>query len=629
MGNTVAALETLTLADCKVAQDHAPVDRCEIVTDIVRLEQLSSDWQRLWESDRRAEIFQTPEWSRAWWRAYGESYRLCSIVVFAGQEVAGIVPLVERDGKLQFLGTPEADYADIICEERRAAEVLTLAVQTLMESVPDWKECAFHHLSRHSRVYRYHRELPWKLRAWLRCVPAARQHTIILRNQREEVFKVLLGKHHTRRIKNKLQKAGELRFRHLESAQEAAAYLPAFVRQHVRRHAVLGRRSVCSTPEFAEFVRALMREVGLSGRMRFGVLELNGQPLAFALGFEVNGKFMLYQHTFDLDAWHYTPGELLLWSVLDYAKDHISREFDFGKGDETYKDRFANYSRETFSLYLEPRGPAGMVRSLVRSGQVHLQPVVSRVEKLTKSRPAMLRAFRELRMWATGARSRLQQAHNTVVMVQSAGRLTAELFGKFIWSRRATEVFARETSRWDGDALIGALDTSDRDVSEAQFGDLVDMAWEHSEILTLNELPQCRQRMKNGDRLYVVREKGSVVLLCWVSGWSGAAADSATPRMEATPGTPAVLVDEYWRARDRDLSLSYRLLLSILTREAACHKSDLLVHCASNQPALRMELERQSFAPRFHTTRRSILGRQREFISRYRENSTLRPSQAA
>jgi hypothetical protein len=99
--------------------------------------------------------------------------------------------------------------------------------------------------------------------------------------------------------------------------------------------------------------------------------------------------------------------------------------------------------------------------------------------------------------------------------------------------------------------------------------------------------------------------------------------------MEATPGTPAVLVDEYWSARARDLSLSYRLLLSILTREAACRKADLLVHCASNQPALRMELERQSFAPRFHTTRRSILGRQREFISRYRENSTLRPSQAA
>ncbi len=47
---------------------------CEVITDFRRLESLWLEWQRLWESDCRAEIFQTPGWAKAWWRSYGQQY---------------------------------------------------------------------------------------------------------------------------------------------------------------------------------------------------------------------------------------------------------------------------------------------------------------------------------------------------------------------------------------------------------------------------------------------------------------------------------------------------------------------------------------------------------------------------
>jgi CelD/BcsL family acetyltransferase involved in cellulose biosynthesis len=143
------------------------------------------------------------------------------------------------------------------------------------------------------------------------------------------------------------------------------------------------------------------------------VLELDGRPLAWYFGFQVNGKFLLYQHTFDLDASAYTPGELLLWNLFEYARDHVAREFDFGNGDEPYKNRFANHSRETFSLYIEPFGWKGRTRGLTRKAQGYLLPSLLEIKQIAKSHRTTLRAFRSIRMWVLRTCGRARQTAST------------------------------------------------------------------------------------------------------------------------------------------------------------------------------------------------------------------------
>jgi len=608
--------------DGPVERCQAAIERCEVVTDFPRLEQLWPQWERLWASDPRAEVFQTPEWTRAWWQAFGSNYSLCTIVVFAGDEVEGILPLVRGGNHLQFLGTPEADYADIICQEHRAAEVLTFALKTLLESVHGWDECSFQHLSRHARFVQHYGDLPRSLRANLRCVPNDRQQTIILRGQREAVFKSLLGKHHTKRLQNKLRKAGDLRFRYLESEQEAQRYLPDFFRHHIRRHAALGRQSSCASPEFCQFIQSLIYELTPTGRVRFGVLELDGKPLAWDLGFQVNGKFLLYQHTFDLDAWHYTPGEVLLWNELKYARDHVSREFDFGRGDELYKDRFANYSRETFSMFLVPPGVRGLWRGGIRTAQALIQPALGKVKEIVKRQRATLRAFRSLRMWMIGTMGSVRQARKNGALVECTFRVTKQLFRDSILSKRSTDVFALETTR-TGVAGVSFHPDPDHDVSlsEAQLGDLVDLAWAHPDILSLKDLARCRRRMKNGDHVYIVREQSQIVMICWASSTGSDGEEPEAQGFDMVPNTPAVVIDESWSARTSDLAAAYRLLLFVVAREAARRNADLLVHCGPEQGVLRKELERQGFRRKFQTTRYKIFSRfRRHWVSRYPEN---------
>jgi CelD/BcsL family acetyltransferase involved in cellulose biosynthesis len=415
--------------------------RCEVVSDFRRLHELSSEWTRLWKSDPQAEIFQTPEWAIAWWRSFGHSCTLCSLVVFADDEVIGIVPLIKRDGVIQFLGTPEADYADMICEEKWAQDVLAVAFKTLRGSITGWSECVWQHLSKDSRVMRHYRALPQQLLGNLRCLPTERYQTILFRDNRDAVFSSLLGKKHTRRRRNKLQKAGQVRFRHLQTQQAARTFLNDFFHHHVRRHAAIGKRSVYAAPESCQFIRTLFAKLGSA--VRFGVLELDGRPLAWHFGFQVNGKLLLYQHTFDLDAADYTPGELLLWNLFEYTRDHVARELDFGRGDESYKNRFANHSRETFSLFIEPFGLKGRTRGLARKAQAYLVPHLLEIKQIAKSHHPSLRTFRFLRIWLLRTSRWVRRAKNKSLVRYRL--LPEEKIGNSVWRKRSSDVFSSET----------------------------------------------------------------------------------------------------------------------------------------------------------------------------------------
>ena len=109
--------------------------RCEVVTDFLRLEELSAEWARLWKCDPQAEIFQSPEWAIAWWRSFGTLYNLCSLVVSAGDEVVGIVPLVKRDGLSSFSALQKRTMLTSFaltnglrrCSQRRSRRCLSLS----------------------------------------------------------------------------------------------------------------------------------------------------------------------------------------------------------------------------------------------------------------------------------------------------------------------------------------------------------------------------------------------------------------------------------------------------------------------------------------------------------------------
>jgi CelD/BcsL family acetyltransferase involved in cellulose biosynthesis len=382
--------------------------RCEIVTSFDRLEELSAEWDRLWQADPRAEIFQSFAWARAWWQSFGAGLKLCTPVVYERDEVVLILPLVQRADMLGFLGAPQADYCDVLCAEKRTPELLAVALRVLLQFIPAWKECVLQNLPPHGRITQHWPELPREFRRLVQSAFVSHSPTILFEGKKKEILDPLLQKKHLRRRLNKLGKAGLVRFRHIETRTEAQRHLTQFFQCQRRRYALLAKTSCFEEPQMRRFMLALLEQLDLCSELRFGVLELDGWPLAWSFAFHTKGKFVFYQQTFDVDAAEYNPGEVLWYYLLLYAKEKVDREFDFVRGDEFFKSRFANHTRQLFNLYFERPGIQGRLRRLWRAAQDKVNRIEGRIERVARRHESAVHLFRSIRVWRTDVLRRIQ-----------------------------------------------------------------------------------------------------------------------------------------------------------------------------------------------------------------------------
>jgi CelD/BcsL family acetyltransferase involved in cellulose biosynthesis len=360
---------------------------CEIITDFRHLEELSACWDCWWRANPRGEIFQSFAWARAWWKCFGGSVELCTPVVHENGEPVLILPLVRRGRDLVCLGTPQSDYCDFLSSHPRPEEPLALAFEALLHSKLSWRECKIENLPPWSRMLAAAPKLRPRLQALMQVTPTESCPTIVLGERREQVLEDLTGKKHTRRRINKLNKAGRLNFRHIEDQAEAQEQLTKFFQSHLERCALLGKTSSFEDPAMCEFMRELMRQCDLRKEVRFSVVELNNQGIAWSIGFLIHGKFDYYQQTFSVAAEEYAPGEVLMYFLLEFAKKNVDREFDFMRGEEFFKRRFATEVRQSCTLYLERPGPVGELRREWRSLQARSYNTLGRWEVGLRAHP--------------------------------------------------------------------------------------------------------------------------------------------------------------------------------------------------------------------------------------------------
>ncbi len=124
-------------------------------------------------------------------------------------------------------------------------------------------------------------------------------------------------------------------------------YIDEFFEQHVRRWAGRETPSLFTDVRNRVFYRRLAAELADAGSLLFSVVEFNDQPVAFHYGFDYNGVVMWYKPSFDIAYAHQSPGLVLLRNLMGYAIEQNRTEFDFGVGDEEFKQRFTNTKRMT------------------------------------------------------------------------------------------------------------------------------------------------------------------------------------------------------------------------------------------------------------------------------------------
>jgi CelD/BcsL family acetyltransferase involved in cellulose biosynthesis len=141
------------------------------------------------------------------------------------------------------------------------------------------------------------------------------------------------------RHENSLRRDGDLRVRHV-AGNEAVAYLPSLFEQHVARW---GDSSIFKEAEQRDFYRRLCLSAD-NDWLRFTAIEWDRRVIALHLGSHHEGRFLWYKPTYDLSLARRSPGEVLLRQLILRAMEEGARVFDFGLGDEAFKQRFATGS---------------------------------------------------------------------------------------------------------------------------------------------------------------------------------------------------------------------------------------------------------------------------------------------
>jgi CelD/BcsL family acetyltransferase involved in cellulose biosynthesis len=573
-----------------------PKLRCELITEFEQLEQLSSDWDRLWKSDPAGEIFQSFAWARAWWRAYGSQYALHCLVVYDNDTMIGILPLVRDQDGLQFLGAPQADYSDILCEEARAPEVLATAFSALYD-LDQWRECRLEHLPSDSRVARSWRSSPRGLRRYSCLVFGYYCQTIMVPADNPDLLSKIARKKKMRRHLNKFAKLGVVKFRFLDTRFEAREHLRHFFRYHARRRILVGESGGRNLPTFQRLLEGLVDELDPKNELRFSTVEVNGRPVAYHFGFDTAGKFTLYQQAFDANAWDYHPGNVLLHYMLLYASQKGAREFDFTIGVEPYKTRYTNCIKQTLTLYLERRTTRGLVRCFWRAIQGWLYQKAVDVRACFQQYPPIYEPLNAVRRWVLESTGK--QSEGIYVKPRQGWSWLARM-GKSIWQAQDQVLFRLEEKRFREHA---GANHHNIEIALAGLGDIADLLLDSRDFP--GDLHSWRGRMARGDQLLIAREDGKATLALWTT--SDPAAIGLLSRKHAINFDSSRIVYEHWFSPGADTSRSYPAALAFLAREAAEHEQNLWVCCPASAGAQKKDLVSLGFQANYRLRNWGVL----------------------
>lgn len=334
------------------------------ITSEEEVANLESVWNRLSECATDPNVFMTYGWFRAWNQRFAQEdrsgRRLNVLVIKKGSAVVGIAPLILRKvsrfgfgaRKLEFVGR-DGDYYDLVLGDDPAGQS-EATVAFLAQTQDQWDLVNLRDLrdtgdnisrvtdalTRAGLTYRLLPEeercpylaidAPWSVMLTRRS--ASSRH--VFRNQQSRLNRM----------------CGEgLRVRIIENPLDEPGLLGKLIALESQKH-VGGKLSPPVIGRYPEVFQSLFDTLGPRGWLYIALMEQVDRPLAWRLGFRCGKKLWGYLTAYDHSFAHLSPGTMLIPPVVDYGLAHGFDEYDFLRGEESYKTRWSTGVHQSYWL---------------------------------------------------------------------------------------------------------------------------------------------------------------------------------------------------------------------------------------------------------------------------------------
>lgn len=323
-----------------------------------RLNFYKKEWDRLAKQNSTNSVFQTYEWNQCWWGVFKEDSELFVMLVKEGDHLLGIAPLMLVNKKeiygqkriVQFIGTSISDYCDFLIKNSRP-EILTRMLEYLFCNNIQWDHLNLIGIPERSIASKAIKETLKKFNNKTFLLKYTDCPALIINNN-QEAAKVISNKKSLLRRLRHFNKRGQYEVLHLFDHAEIGKYLKEFFDQHILRWKNSRTPSLFLEEKNRIFYEELTRKICIHRWLIFSVIKSKGVPIAFHFGFDHNNIIMWYKPTFNPSFSKYSPGQVLLKELLDYAIFGGKEELDFTIGQEPFKKRFSNTVRRNLSFFI-------------------------------------------------------------------------------------------------------------------------------------------------------------------------------------------------------------------------------------------------------------------------------------
>jgi len=383
-----------------------------VITTVSAFDSLEDTWNELVE-DLDVTVFQTYDWNRTWWRHFGANGSLLIFVLYQDEKAVGIAPLfidpVIIRGKKQF------SYLRIIGSTVSNTEngplLGFIAYSDYLQFIVnrDFENLFFDHFlkfigTHDSADYMILDEVPVESATWKYLIPLLKSSkyryswkiastipSIIPEKSWEEYIMCLHPKQrnnvrrYLKRVDNKEE--GSLQLISYNKYEEIDEILNKLIELHQKQWNIRGLPGTFTDTPMHDFIFEIAGIFVRKGMLSLqSVVPTNGQQpgTVAAIDFSVKYKERVYlmHRALNMDPAmaKLGPGTVLL---LANMRDAVlnKRSFDFLRGGESFKLRFANQITANRSIFVSLSGKTGSLFEIIVSGYLNVQKRFA-VEKL-------------------------------------------------------------------------------------------------------------------------------------------------------------------------------------------------------------------------------------------------------
>ena len=326
---------------------------------------LKEDWTHLLNHCASHMPFLTFEYQRTWWQTLGggewpDASDLVLITAFQDGELVGIAPLFHTEnilGKqaLMFIGSIEvSDFLDFVVRPEDLSTFISGLMDFLQrEGIPQWELLDFYNLLEDSPTIKA-LQSEAERRGWTHqqvhlqpspFIPLPKDYDEYLasidKKQRHEI---------RRKLRNVEQSLAEGDWYIVENEDELHAETQAFIDMMAQDP----NKSKFLTDEMVQHLHNTAKAAFEHGWLQLSFFTVDGEKAAGYMSFIFNNRLWLYNSGWEWEYRDYSPGWVLLAYLLEWSIENGIDEFDFMRGNETYKYKFGGVDRHIYRVTLSP-----------------------------------------------------------------------------------------------------------------------------------------------------------------------------------------------------------------------------------------------------------------------------------